>query len=98
MVARFLKWFFGDVAAVAVNIKPVYLDAFLYTVAAVFIFLQGYFSGEEAYKYVNPYFLYWFKAFIGSLTAGAVALKMFRSDSFSKHERDEAIKNQKENG
>ena len=96
MIARFINWFFGDVASVMVSVKPVYLDAFLYTVAAMFIFWQGFLGGEEAYKYVNPYVLFWFKGIVGGLTAGVIALKMFRSDSYAKHVEKESQQNKQQ--
>jgi hypothetical protein len=57
-----------------------YTDATLYVSVAVFVFLQGVLSSEEAYKYCNPYLLFWCKAVVGSCAAGAGARKMYRSD------------------
>lgn len=57
-------------------------DGVLYVTLGVFVFLQGYFSSEEAYKYVNPFMLFWLKAFVGGIAAGAGALKMYRSGGF----------------
>ncbi len=59
------------------------VDAILYTSTALFIFTQGYFTGDDAYKYVNPYVLFWLKYIIGGLAASSAALKMYRSTSFA---------------
>ena len=88
MIARFITWLFGDLSKALIGIPSVYLDAWLYMMAAVFIFWQGYLAGEEAYKYTNPYFLFWLKGIIGGVTSGVVALKMFRSDAWSKYMQD----------
>lgn len=59
------------------------LDAILYTSTALFIFSQGYFTGDDAYKYVNPYVLFWLKYIIGGLAACSAGLKAYRSTSFA---------------
>lgn len=74
MIARFIKWILGDLDAVT----PAQLDGFLLTMCAIFVFQQGMLSSEEAYKYHNPTVLYHLKFFVGSLAAGAMALKTFR--------------------
>ena len=63
-------------------------DATLYVAVAVFVFLQGVLSGEEAYKYANPTLLFWLKATVGACGAGAGALKMYRSGQPDKPESD----------
>lgn len=63
--------------------KAVWIDGTLYVCIAMFLALQTTFSSEEAYSYVNPYALFWLKAVLGTLGAGAGALKMFRSTTFS---------------
>lgn len=76
MIARFIKWVLGDLNAVT----PAQLDGFLLTMAAIFLFQQGMLSSEDSYKYLPPYVLYFCKFFVGSLAAGAMALKTFRSN------------------
>lgn len=61
-------------------------DGILYVTLGVFVFLQGYFSSEEAYKYVNPFLLFWLKGTVGGIAAGAGALKMYRSGGFQYEE------------
>lgn len=60
-----------------------WIDGVLYTSTALFIFSQGYFTGDDAYKYVNPYVLFWIKYIIGSFASCSAALKMYRSTSFA---------------
>lgn len=67
------------------SIKPVYTDGVLYVMIAVCGFLSTEAGSDAAYKYLNPYFLFWAKVIIGCLLAGATALKMFRSTSYSNH-------------
>jgi len=76
MIAKFIKWMLGDMNAVT----PAQLDGFLLTTAAIFLFQQGMLSSEDSYKYLPPYVLYFCKFFIGSLAAGAMALKTFRAN------------------
>lgn len=64
--------------------STVWIDGLLYAGIAVFPSLITYFSSDDAYKYCNPYFLFWLK---GALVAGASicgGLKMFRSQIFGK--------------
>lgn len=68
-----------------VNVPPVFIDGTLYTLVAMFVALQGIFSSEEAYKYVNAYALFWGKSVVSVLAAGLTALKMFRSTSYADH-------------
>ena len=76
MIAKFIKWLLGDLN----SITPAQLDGFLLTMCAIFLFQQGMLSSEESYKYHNPTLLYHLKFFVGSLAAGAMALKTFRSN------------------
>ena len=69
--------------------RTVWIDGVLYFSIAVLVFLQGYFSTEEAYKYCSPFVLFWLKAAVGALGAGAGALKMFRSQTFANHVKSE---------
>jgi len=61
------------------KLRPVHIDGILYISIAALVFLQGVFSGEEAYKYVNPWLLFWLKTIVGCMAAAAGAAKMFRS-------------------
>lgn len=109
MIAKLLIWIIGDVTPIFAAIgrlydwmalrlmKPVMLDGALYTSIAAFVFMQGYLSSDEAYKYCNPYILFWAKFFVGSIAAGAGALKMYRSNTYADHQRDEAAKLQQTN-
>ena len=71
------------------NLKSdLWIDGALYSAIALFGFLQSYFTSEEAYKYVNPYTLFWLKAGVGAIGAVAGALKMFRSTTYADHRND----------
>lgn len=74
------------------GVKPVFLDGLLYILIAAFGTMSTIFSGEEAYKYVNPFLLFWIKAVCGILLACVSALKMFRSRSYADHADDKAEK------
>lgn len=76
------------------KIKPVYIDGFLYVSLAVIMFYQTELGKDEAYKYFDPYFLYYTKEVLGGLGAGALALKLFRNTAYSDHQqnkKDEAV-------
>lgn len=70
------------------NVPPVMIDGLLYTLVAMFVAAQGIFTSEEAYKYVNPYALFWGKSTLAIFGAGLAALKMFRSTSYADHIKD----------
>lgn len=63
--------------------KPVVIDGTLYVCIATFVYIQSFFTSDESYKYVSPYFLFWMKFAVGLLGTIAGALKMFRSTSYS---------------
>lgn len=65
------------------RVKPVHIDGTLYVSMAVFLAIQSYFTSEEAYKYVNPYAIFWIKGVCAVVGAAAGALKMFRSRTYA---------------
>jgi hypothetical protein len=65
------------------KLRPVHVDGTLYVCIAVFLAIQSYFCSEDAYKYVNAYAIFWVKGICAVIGAGAGALKMFRSTSYS---------------
>lgn len=69
----------------------VWIDGTLVVLIAIFIMVQTIFSSEEAYKYLNPYLLFWIKATVGVLGAGAGALKGFRSVIYSESRTEKAL-------
>ena len=58
---------------------PENVDAFLYTCLGMLTAFQAGLSGETAYKYVNPYVLFWFQLLVVTVSGGALALKAYRS-------------------
>lgn len=70
------------------KIPAVWLEGVLYCLIAVFGFLQTQLASEEAAKFISPQALFYAKTAVGSLAAGALAAKMFRSTSFADHKRD----------
>lgn len=79
MIKRIANYFGG--------IPPVFIDGCLYAVIAWFIFSQSYLGGDEAAKYVSPSVKFWLNYFIGSGGAFFGAVKMFRSTSYSDHQK-----------
>lgn len=67
------------------QIPPVVLDGALYMAIAFFGALSAGLGSDEAYKYVEPYTLYWvrFISFVSGQTL--LALKMFRNTSYATH-------------
>lgn len=70
---------------------PVFIDGLLYVCILSFAFIQSYFTSDESYKYVSPYFLFWMKFVVGLLGTIAGAVKMFRSTSYSDHLKQVAL-------
>jgi hypothetical protein len=64
------------------------LEAIIVTLIAIFVFLQGYLTSDEAFKYCNPTDLFWLKAIVGALAAGGIALKSFMSSTYSDWKKD----------
>ena len=67
--------------------KDMWIDAVLYCCMGLFAFMSTYLSSDDAYKYVQPYVLFYAKFFVGCGAAVAGALKMFRSTSFADHQK-----------
>lgn len=65
-----------------------WIDSVLYVGIGMFTFMQGFLSSDEAYKYIDPYLLFWLKLCVGSLAAGAASLKMYRSTGFAEHQQN----------
>lgn len=95
MIGRLINW-------LCAGVTPIQLDGTLYMLIAAFGSIQTFFSSDEAYKYVDPYVLFWIKALTGTLLAVVGALKMFRSTSYAEHMTDaktgKAAARQPENG
>ena len=79
-------------------ISPANIDLTLYIMCAVFGAQQALLSGDDAYKYINPYVLYWMKFAVTSLAAGALAAKMYRSTGYAdgKAKKVEEIKKEED--
>jgi hypothetical protein len=72
-------------------LPAVFIDGSLYASWAALTALLGIFSGEESYKYVNPYALFWMKTVLSTIVAGIGAIKMFRSTAYSDHQEKKKI-------
>lgn len=68
------------------NMKSVVIDGFLYVVIAVCGFAEATLTSDDIFKYMNPYCVFYSKWIMGMIGAGATALKMFRSTSYSEHQ------------
>lgn len=69
------------------NVKPVIIDGALCVIIAMLGFTESSMSNEEAYKYWNPFILYFSKWGVGILSAGFISLNFFRSKSYSDHRK-----------
>lgn len=74
MIGKLVTWLIGD-------IKDKHIDYVLVASVALFIFWQGYLTSDEAYKYVNPYLLFWTKGLVGGVAAMATGLKALRMNT-----------------
>lgn len=59
------------------------LDGIIYVLIQMLTVLSTQFGTDETAKYVDPVSLFWIKVIIGELSAGVLALKMYRSESYS---------------
>lgn len=64
------------------------LDATIYVTIAVTAFLMTQLGSDEAAKYIDAQLLFYLKSVTGSLSAGALSLKMFRSETFSNWKKE----------
>ena len=65
------------------KVTAVQLDGLTYIGIAIFGFLATAFAGDDAKQFVAPAMLFWLKAACGSISAGLLALKMFRSTTYA---------------
>lgn len=70
------------------TIPSVYIDGFIYVAIAVLQFLAAAFGDDESAKYIGPLTLYWLKRIVGTLAAGFLALKLYRSTAFADHVKE----------
>ncbi len=88
------------------NIPGMWIDGMLYVLLALTGFWMIFLGTDEAAKWVAPAVLFWTKGVIGSLDAGFLALKLYRSTAFAGHVAEQKLKTgnteflskQKENG
>lgn len=67
------------------SIPPMMVDGAIYTCLQGLTFLSTAVSGEDAYKYINPYVLFWLKILFGEGATVLLALKTFRSKAYSEY-------------
>ena len=98
------KWITNTVDSLR-NIPDVWIDCGLYIGMGLTSFWALFFGTDEAAKYIAAAPLFWLKCTVGTLDAGFLAAKLFRSTAFAGHvqkrETDETtrlIKKQMENG
>lgn len=75
------------------RIQDVHFDCALYACLAWVIFSQTFLGGDDAEKYIYDWLQFWLNYFFGSLGAIVGAVKMFRSDTFSRYRNTDATKN-----
>lgn len=82
MIGKAVTWLVGD-------IKEKHIDYVLVASVSLFIFWQGYLTSDEAYKYVNPYVLFWTKGLVGGVAAMATGLKALRMNTKNESKTNE---------
>jgi hypothetical protein len=73
--------------------KGIWTDGVLYAGVAASGYLTGFFSSDDAAKYVDPMLLFWIKGSIGTVTAVLLAAKMYRSTAFADNKQKQAEAN-----
>lgn len=77
---RYIATYFG-------SIPPVFIDGMIYGLLALFAALATAFGSDEAVKFIKPVWLFGFKTFFAASGATLLAIKMFRSTSYSEHQQ-----------
>lgn len=67
------------------KLRHTFIEGWLYWYTAFGISAEAYLSTDDAYKYVNVYFLFWVKFVLTTTIAGFNALKAFRSMTFGRN-------------
>lgn len=78
-----IKWaatYFG-------SLPPVFIDGLTYALIALFGALTTSFSSDEATHFIRAAWLFGIKTFCASCGATLLAIKMFRSTSYSEHQQ-----------
>ena len=69
------------------SIPAVFIDGFIYVAIAFFGAWTAALGTDEAAKYMEAQTLFWARSICASISAGALALKMFRSTSYGDHQQ-----------
>ena len=69
--------------------KPVHVDGALWVSIGLFTAMLAGLNSDDAYKYCNPYVLFWVRWFLTSVNGAAMALKMYRSTAYARSQDDE---------
>jgi len=67
------------------SVSPMWTDGALYVLIGIFQAASACFGSDEAAKYIPDIALFWLRTGCNISSAGLLALKMFRSTSFSEH-------------
>lgn len=70
---------------------PVVIDGSLYVIIAYFGAATAFLGSDEASKFISPLWLFWLRGLHACGGAMALALKMFRSTSFSDSKPKEIV-------
>ena len=70
------------------SVPAVFIDGSTYIAIAVFAAALTMYSSDDAAKYVDPETLWKVKGGLGVVSAGLLALKMFRSTAYAEHQED----------
>ena len=73
------------------QVDPIFVDGGLYVGMAIFTALSGFFSTDEAAKYLEPVYLFWLRGFCTTNGAWMLALKMFRSSHYSEYRKNKEL-------
>jgi hypothetical protein len=68
------------------TVPPVFLDGLIYVLLSMTTTWMGIMSSESARQFVGVVWLFWINSFLVTANAGLLALKMFRSTSYSDHQ------------
>lgn len=72
------------------SLPAVFIDGYLYFMIAILGALEAAMASKEVYEYMNSHVVFYTKFFSGIFIAGVSSIKMFRSSSYSDHQKAKA--------
>jgi len=80
------------------TLRPVHVDGLIFVMIAFFGAVASALSGDDAAKYIGPATLWYAKNICTAVAAALLALKMYRSTTYSKDVQEQRVANASPSG